>query len=237
MFTELICEAQKNLEEIECGEALQIAQFDAAETWPLGSEPVILTAETAVEVGPPSRSSVAITLWTEKSGLVHDGRIRLYGPDLTSGLAELPLAKIVFVEGEGFTDENAYERFRELDRIKFNLQLKGYALRAAPQENKEWARVSRTALNAGLSMRLIGNEIIRRYHEFPYVKGVEVAFVTISDEAVAQFAPMGKLVGDTLRAMNKMKEKLDYDCASCDFKEVCNEVEGLRRMHKRATEA
>jgi hypothetical protein len=32
--------------------------------------------------------------------------------------------------------------------------------------------------------------------------------------------------------MNKMATELSFDCDSCDYTEICAEVEGLRSMHK-----
>jgi len=65
------------------------------------------------------------------------------------------------------------------------------------------------------------------------VDAVEVLLVSSESEDVRRLEPIGSKVGQTLRAMNKMAEKLEYDCANCGFSDVCNEVEGLRRMHRK----
>jgi CO dehydrogenase/acetyl-CoA synthase beta subunit len=207
--------------------------YDPESVWPRAEHQIVLAGDAGVELGAPDMESVAFTVWTEQSGLVHDGRITVVGPELSRQRSSVPFGKVVLVQGTGFDEENAYVRFQELERIKYRLDLIGYMLHAVPQENKEWARIGNTALDAGLSLRTIGNELIRDYARVPYVDAVEVLLVSSESEDVRRLEPIGSKVGQTLRAMNKMAEKLEYDCANCGFSDVCNEVEGLRRMHRK----
>lgn len=207
--------------------------FDPAASWPRQENQIVLAGQTAVELGSPQMGSVAFTAWTQEPGLVHDGRICVVGPELSTSHPMVPFGKVVLVQGHGFTDENAYARFQELERIKYRLDLAGYMLHAVPQENKEWSRVSEDAMRRGLSLRVIGNEILRDYKRVPYVDAVEVVLMASGSEDIERLRPIGDKVGRTLRAMNKMRERLEYDCANCGFSDVCSEVDGLRAMHRR----
>ena len=46
-------------------------------------------------------------------------------------------------------------------------------------------------------------------------------------------AERAKKSGEVTKTMNKILEGLpeDLDCASCSFKPVCDEVEGLKELH------
>ncbi len=207
--------------------------FDADASWPRQTRQIVLAQDTAVELGAPDIGSVAFMLWSETPNLVHNGRISVVGPEISSDRPMVPFGKVVLVYGHGFTEENAYSRFQELERIKYHLDLAGYMLHAVPQENKEWARVSNAAMAQGFSLQAIGNEIIRDYSQVSYVDAVEVVLMASGAEDVERLRPMGDKVGRTLRAMNKMKEHLEYDCANCGFSDVCSEVDGLRQMHRK----
>lgn len=213
-----------------------ISFFDAGQSWPRGrSGDIIMSSDTAIELGHPQTESLAFLMWTESPDRVRDGGITLIGPDL-NGLAggKAPFGKIILIGGHGFTEDNAFERFQEMDMVRTRLSLKGHMLRAVPQQNREWSRISRDALREGLSLKVLGNELIREYRKLEYVDTVEVIFMTSSTGDIRKFRPTGEKVSRIISAMNRIFDELEFDCAACDFSDVCNEVEGLRAMHKRA---
>ncbi|HPI93212.1 MAG TPA: hypothetical protein PK350_08765 [Deltaproteobacteria bacterium] len=210
--------------------------FDPERTWPRGRPgDIILSTDTAIELGHPQTESLAFLMWTDSSDMVVDGRITVVGPDL-DGLApgKAPFGKIVLAGVHGFTGDNAYDRFQELDMIRFRLCLEGYMLRAVPQQNREWGRVSRQARMNGLSLRMIGNELIREYRKLDYVDAAEVIFITSSPQDIRLFRPTGEKAARIIGAMNRIFDDLEQDCDACGFRDVCDEVEGLRDMHRKA---
>ena len=60
------------------------------------------------------------------------------------------------------------------------------------------------------------------------MKSVEVIFVTSSPEDVARLKEIGAHSEKIISAMNKMAGEFEYDCASCDYQEVCDEAAGLK---------
>jgi len=210
--------------------------FDPERTWPRGRPgDIILSTDTAIELGHPQTESLAFLMWTDSPTRVVDGRITVVGPDL-DGLApgKAPFGKIVLAGVHGFTGDNAYDRFQELDMIRFRLCLEGYMLRAVPQQNREWGRVSRQARMNGLSLRMIGNELIREYRKLDYVDAAEVIFITSSPQDIRLFRPTGEKAARIIGAMNRIFDDLEQDCDACGFRDVCDEVEGLRDMHRKA---
>jgi len=213
-----------------------ISFFDSELTWPRGRPgDIILSSDTVIELGHPETESLAFLMWTDSPDRVRDGGITLMGPDL-KGLAsgKSPLGKITLVGVHGFTQDNAYERFQEMDMVRTRLFLQGHMLRAVPQQNREWSRISKKALEEGFSLKMLGNELIREYRQLKYVDAVEVIFLTSSAGDIRKFRPTGEKVSQIARAMNKIFDNLEFDCAACDYSDVCDEVEDLRGMHKRA---
>lgn len=215
-----------------------ISFFDPEKTCSRGRPgEIILSSDTAIELGHPQTESLAFLMWSVSPDRVSDGRITVIGPELNElAVGKAPFGKITLVCGHGFTEDNAYERFQEMDMVRTRLCLQGHMLRAVPQQNREWSRISRKALKEGLSLKVLGNELIREYHKLEYVDAVEVIFLTSSAGDIRKFRPTGEKVSRIIRAMNRIFDNLELDCAACDYADVCNEVEGLRGMHERARE-
>lgn len=207
-------------------------------TWPEGDRGnIVLASDTAVELGNPKNESVSFMVWTEKSGLVKNKRINLIGPDISENkpsdtMQSLPFGKVVLLKLKGMDENNCYERHRQLDMARYDLNLRGYMMRAASQYMREWSRVSREAARGGFSFAHLAGVLSSIYSSFEYVEGVEYIFVTSSTEDVRGLASTGATVEKRISAMNKMATELSFDCDSCDYTEICAEVEGLRSMHK-----
>ncbi len=214
--------------------ASRIFAYDGERSWPRGQAQIIFNTDTAIELGNPKLESTSFIIWTDDGAKINDGQITLIGPELHECQQEqISFGKIVKVLGHGFTDENAYNRYQEMNILKYKTNLEGYMLRAVPQENKEWSRVSKKALQAGFSLQLLGNELIRELKELEYVDGVEIVLISSSKEDVQRFKLIGEKVARVTSAMNKMFDNLEFDCASCNFADVCKEVDGLKEMHQK----
>jgi CO dehydrogenase/acetyl-CoA synthase beta subunit len=208
------------------------------QTWPKGERGnIVLASDTAVELGSPQQESVSFMVWTEKSGLIKNNQINLIGPDLAENkssdtMQSLPFGKVVLLALKGMDENNCYERHRQLDMARYDLNLKGYMMRAASQYMREWSRVSSEATRSGFSFTHLADALTSIYCSFEYVEGVEFIFVTSSTAAVRGLASTGSTVEKRISAMNKMATELSFDCDSCDYTEICAEVEGLRSMQK-----
>jgi len=209
--------------------------YNESQNWPRVEGQMVFNADTAVELGHPQTESVSFLIWTDSPGRINDQQITLIGPDLSeAGLNKMPFGKIVLVSTHGFNEDNAFQRYQEMDAIKFKLDLEGYMLRAVPQENKEWSRVSKRALQSGFSLKVLGNEMIRELKSLEYVDAVEIIFITSSAADVQKFKPIAEKVTKVCQAMNKMFDNLEYDCSSCSFSDVCDEIDGLKTMHQKS---
>lgn len=206
--------------------------------WPSGKgRNVVLSDEMAVELGNPQMNSVSCLIWTEKPDLVSDGKISLVGPDIKeSNGKSLPFGKIVLVGVSGFDEESTYDKYKEMEAIRYSLDLKGYMIRAVSQYQREWSRISREALQNDFSFDILGNALRKEYLKKSYVHAVEFLFVTSSGEDVGQLQEITKNVGRTISALNKMLSEIDPDCDECEYNDVCDEVDELKGMRKKRDE-
>jgi CO dehydrogenase/acetyl-CoA synthase beta subunit len=201
-------------------------------TWPAGERGnIVLQNDTAVELGNPRDESASFLLWTDDGDLVHDGMFTCIGPEISSySPSRLPLGKAVILAVTGFTEDNCYERYREIELIRYDLNLRGYMLRAVSQHMREWSRISRQAMEDGFSLEILASVLMERYRRLDYVIAVEILFVTSSPEDVRSLRHMGEGAMRLIGAMNKMARELSFDCGTCDYTDICAEIEGLRSM-------
>ena len=205
--------------------------------WPAGGKRnVILASDTAVELGNPHTASTSLLLWTGDTQRVQNNTISIIGPDLPESRGKsLPFGRVLLVYGSGFTEENCLDRYRDMERERFNLDLRGYMLRAASQYRREWSRISHGAIDEGLNLSLIGARLIEKISSHPWVEGVEVIFVTLSKETVESLENIIKPASRVIEAMNRLTEDLTHNCGECDLSDVCGSVRELQAM-KRAIE-
>ncbi|MFZ5564337.1 MAG: hypothetical protein ACOZBW_09810 [Thermodesulfobacteriota bacterium] len=200
--------------------------------WPMGdNRNLVLSSDTAVELGSPKTASTAFLVWTGDINKVADGRITLIGPDIPKETRELvPFGKAVLVAVSGFDEANTYDRFREMEMTKYDIHPAGYMMRAVSQYQREWSRISKTAKADGFSLPVLGRALIHELKKKPYVHAAEVIFVTSAADDVAALKAVGDKVAAITGAMNKMGEEMDLDCDACDYSAVCDSVSELRKM-------
>ncbi len=202
-----------------------------------GSRNIVLKEDLGLELGNPEMESVSCLLWTENLSWIEDRRITLVGPDFfESASKSLPFGKVVLVGVEGFDEDNVYERHKDLDFLRYELDLKGFMMRAVSQYMREWCRISSDALSKGFSARHLGSSLISLLAQRPYVKSVEVIFVTSSTEDVSRLKEITAHSEKIIAAMNKMAAEMDFECGSCDYQEVCDEADGLKGMRDKLME-
>lgn len=193
---------------------------------------VLLLKETAFELGGRERKSAAYTCVSSAPGIVGENATLLYGPDLGQIKGPLSYARITFAETEDIgEDDRAYHICKDIDLIKYSVFPEGFMVRASSMEAREQVRVGKKAVKDGLSFAQIGNLFIRKYLEYPKVRAVQVLFIT---GETADFKGLGRLAEKNkmiTKALNKIMEKADKECSTCGLKEICDEVEGLRKMH------
>lgn len=203
-------------------------------SWPSGGNSnLVLSTDTAVELGSPKTAATSFLFWTDRPEAVRHGRISLIGPDIRRETRSLvPFGKAVMIEVSGFDENNSYDRYRDLELAKYDISLAGYMMRAVSQYQREWSRISKTAVRDGFSLSLLGSALINELLKKPYVHGVEIVFVTSTVEDVLALKTIGDEVGEIIGAMNKMVEEMDFDCDSCEYSPVCDEVSELRSMRQ-----
>ena len=234
LFTETLANIKKYIEGKNCRSLSAKPDPD----WPSGKgRNVVLSDEMAVELGSPQMNSVSCLIWTQNTDLVHDGKVSLIGPDIRESSGKsLPFGKVVLVQVSGFDEESTYDKYKEMESVRYSLDLKGYMIRAVSQYQREWSRISKEAVQKGFSFDVFGSALQREYLKKDYIHAVEFLFVTSSAEDVGELQDITKNVDRTISAMNKMLSEIDPDCDECEYNDVCDEVDEIKKMKKNRDE-
>lgn len=236
LFDKCIADIMALLEPFE-GKQLDI---DAKPIWPdVGNSNMILKSDMAYELGGGNLPAVSGAGFVTDETLQKDELI-LYGPDLQEMTEDSPYARIVIAK----LDENKidrdnknnalYDLLRDIEYERYRVSPEGYMMRISVSGNREPVRISKAALEKGISFADAGSSLIEAYR-----KHVEVDFVKMIYITETKF-PYDLLV-QKVDQMAKITDALDYifknikmDCSTCALKPVCDEVDELREMHFQA---
>lgn len=223
----------KYTEELLCGSSGTAWAFEVGKTWPdAGKNELVMQREAAFELGGSGLPAVTYSCITTDTSLLVKDEVVLYGPDMGKLKADSPYARIVVITADdiGEADE-AFNAIRDLEFVRYHIFPQGFMMRALPEDNREQVRVSREAVKRGVSFRTVGFDFIRKFRENPAVKNIRVIFVTDPKAPFRELGNNARKVSDITKSLSTILEGLPTDCASCNLKEICSEVEGMRELH------
>ena len=174
---------------------------------------------------------------TSTDGFADKDEILVYGKDLNRISGSVPFARIALIKvgalnGEGEEDtEQLFRAIQDIDFVKYHVYPKGYMIRSSSDSFREQVRVSKEAVRKGITFEQVGNSYIRQFKKNPAIKAVKMIFVTADDPDYAEMKKDAKKVRDITKTLSKILEGMSTDCHSCNLKEICDEVEGLKELH------
>lgn len=233
LYNEVIRETKGLLE----GKPLQSWVYDSSAAWPdAGVSELVLGRDAAFELGGSEKPALHYTCVTTSSDLVDRDQVLLWGPDLRELRADAPYARIALlrvgdIESDDGDDTVAYNAIKDMEFVKYHVFPKGYMLRISTEDNREQVRVSRKALEAGMSFYRVGCDFIRCYRKNPNVLGVKLIFITAPDGPYKALAACGRRSVEITRTLCTILDGLPMDCSACNLKPICDEVEGMRELH------
>lgn len=193
---------------------------------------LILKKDSAFELGGSYKSAVNYQCVTTSLSLVQKDEILLYGEDLTEIKSDVSFARLAFLQINDLDgDEVSYKVIKDLEFIKYNMNLKGYMMRASTMDFRECVRVAKSAVTDGISFNNIGNAFISKYKQNPLVKAVQIIFITSDMPIFKQFMDNARKIDEITLTLNHVLSNMNFDCHSCNLKPICDEVEGMKELH------
>ena len=226
--------------------------YDRSRIWRSGEEgELVLKKDTAFTLGGGGFPSLNVTCVTS-SGLFTGDEVAVCGPDLPDLSGDCAFARISLLETEEAVGsagkilsgtktppvacstpdpEALYRTIREMDYVKYHVNPHGYMVRVSAATNEEEVRVSKAAMARGIRFSYVGGAYIQAYRKLSAVKHVRVIFVT-EQELVEALRPFVEKTDAITKTLSHILDGLPADCTGCVMKTVCDEVEGMREMHR-----
>ncbi len=189
---------------------------------------ILLLKDTAYELGgsqKPCISTMAVT-----STIRFDNSIYLYGKDIPEIKEDTAYGKIVFLEIEDIDEDTAFDKIKELELVRYNYCPDGFMARASALSMREQLRVSKKAVKKKISFADLGCSLIDEYLKNPIVKSVQIIFITQFDK-FDELLMLADKIKSTTSALNHILDNILFDCSTCNLKEICDEVEGMKELH------
>lgn len=153
------------------------------------------------------------------------------GKELSQIKTDSSFARIVIVSVDDCDGQEAYDLIKKIEYVKYHFFPEGYMVRSSSSSYKESVRISKKAIKDKISFDKIGNLMLNMYKAIPSVKGARIYFITddtVDHKALKKIAEKNREITE---ALNQVMNDLKFDCASCDLKPICDEVEGMRELH------
>ena len=188
---------------------------------------MIFNSDCAFELGKDKSLSFELS----SSDIVIEEKLYLCGKNLNEINCDTDFIRITLlnVRDDKLGGNALYDRLEQIKLVKYKVSPKGYMLRTSVG-NKEKVRVSKD-LDASFSQ--IGSAYLKEYKKLSYVNNVTIIFIVgecaLYDKFVA-LANKKKEISDALDHI--LKGMVVSDCDACSVKELCDEVQELREIHK-----
>lgn len=206
--------------------------YDKSRCWPdVGKNQLIMQREAAFELG-NGKKAVSFSCATTDANLVGCDEVLLYGPDLCELKEDSVFARIVFTAVQDIgEDDDAFKTLQDIDFAKYRVYPDGYMMRALAEDNREQVRVSKAAVQKGISFERVGCTYISRYKENPNVRFVRMIYITDPNVDYAVLKELARKSNDVTNSLSSIFRGLPTDCEMCAVRDVCEEVEGMRQLH------
>ena len=211
--------------------------YDPGKAWEdVGGNQLVMMKEAAYELGGDNKPAVNYACVTS-GDYVDKDEILVYGKDLNEINGSVPFARIAVIKtkdlvGEGEEDtEPLFRAIQDIDFVKYHVYPKGYMIRSSSDSFREQVRVSKEAVQKGISFESVGDSYITQYKKNPDILAVKMIFLTAEDADFAGLRADAKKTRDITMTLSKILEGMAADCHSCNLREICDEVEGLKELH------
>lgn len=190
---------------------------------------ILFLNETAFELG-GSQTHCLSTMAVSSSIEVENG-VLLYGKDLYKLKKDTEFGKIVLLQIDDIDEEIAFDTIKNIELVRYNYCPEGIMTRASALSMREQLRVSKDIVKKKVSFADYGSALIEEYLKNPVVKAVQIIFITDFNGRYNDLYMLADKIKSTTSALNHILDNVMFDCSTCNLKEICDEVEGMKELH------
>lgn len=208
--------------------------------------PFLMERDTAIELGGYPKESINIyvpssnmqelkeQIFNTEDSVLDSGVYCIGNPAIFSGNeAHISFGKIVLLETEEIKDEDWYGFTQKELLTDSRIRIKDVMLRQSSTHYNVNFRVSKTAMKNGFTAEGFGKTIQKAFYDIPGVKSVTVILIFGENPLYKQLLEKAERIKEITLTLNHIFDGIDMDCGHCNLVEICNEVEGMRKLHKK----
>lgn len=201
-------------------------------------EQLVLRGDMAYELGGSMNPAVSAMAYTTSQDFVKDDGVFLTGQDLSQIKGDTAYARITFIRFRSdlvndADEQKMYALMKALEYVRFNLYVEGFMMRISSSREREAVRVSKAALEKGISFADVGAEFIKAYKKHPEVEDVQIYYVTLDTIDYLELGKSARICGRITDSLDHIFNGLVMDCSTCGSRELCDTIDGLRALHKK----
>lgn len=226
-------------------------------SWPAADEEeIILQSDAAFELGGNGAYALSGIFFTTSGTIGTESNDRTAGTEsgvyVSDGVFNSPeafgmessidYAKFVFLRLKPSAVENKdsqqlYGLFRKLEYVRYHALLKGFSIRISSAQHREVSRISKEAVKEGINLASIAQAFVEAYLKIPEVESVQL-YVAAHPEnqqnsgAFTQLQSLSRRAEEITDSLNVIFKGLKMDCSTCGQKQLCDEIEGIKDLHK-----
>ena len=163
---------------------------------------------------------------------IGENEIIVIGNNLNELSADTTFARISLIQLEDVDDEQtAYDLIRKVEYAKYHFFPKGYMMRTSSHSKTENVRISKAALQSGLTFEKAGKALFDEYVKNSAVRAVKIFFITDKGVDFKRLEALSQRNYEITKALNHIMNSINFDCDTCNLKPICDEVEGMKELH------
>lgn len=204
------------------------------ELWPIVDKtPFIMERDTKIELGGHPKESVSLILSSSDVDLSDMPELSFIGDPLLMGReSHISYGKVVLLKTDDFSEDLIYDYLQSAQMADVKMRFKDVMLRTSSQQFYTNMRISKTAASAGFDAYKMGRTMLRQFENVPHVTRAKIVLI-FGDSPIYKklisVAENAKLVNV---AIYNRFEGMDMECESCAIKPICDQVEGIKKMHE-----
>ena len=205
-----------------------IKKLPADKSWEVtAQESLVLKRDMAYELGGGMNKAISSIAFTTSSECVSDDGVYLMGRFTFIRLNESYIKNIQEKNAEAL-----HAALRAIDYVRYHNFPKGYMMRISSVKEREPVRVSKQAIADGMTFSHIGSEMISAYRKRKEVEAVQIYFLTSKTADYELLYDKAHRIEQITDSLNHMFNGLVMDCSACKSRELCDEIDGMKELHK-----
>lgn len=219
-----------------------IKKLPADKSWEVTEqESLVLRRDMAYELGGGMNKAVSSIAFTTSDEIVKDDGVYLIGEDMHDIKEDISYARFTFIRlNESYVkqiqsrnSEALHAALRAVDYVRYHNFPKGYMMRISSVKEREPVRVSKEALADGITFSHVGSEMINAYKKRKEVEAVQIYFLTSKTADYELLQNKAHRIEQITDSLNHMFNGLVMDCSTCNSRELCDEIDGMKELHEK----